>query len=335
MWAVVTTSAEPAPVLCAFVAHHLRMGAEHIYVFLDSPDPALADLLADLPQCSVTVCHRAYWEAAGGRPVLVTERQKYNAQRIYDHCPYRWLLHADADEYLAPNVDLKQKLADVPADSEIVRLPIAERVRRHDVGDENIFDPLFRNPLDPRRVSDPAVVYGRNARYLQEGVKGYTHYKSLCRTGQNLRIGIHTALGLDAARRQRGVNLRRPALFHYDGFTPKSWVRKMHLKAQIEDWRTKGPRDQGRARQLRVFADDRIPPQQLLRFYDRLDRIDADQRAQLADARAISTPQLDLESTARARFPDADLDFSIAAFDRATLSAPEDGFLETLARLAD
>ena len=48
-WGVVAMVDEPAPLVAAFVGHHLGLGAAEVHVCLDRPNPAAQDLLAGVP----------------------------------------------------------------------------------------------------------------------------------------------------------------------------------------------------------------------------------------------------------------------------------------------
>ena len=61
-WAVVSTMDEPAPLVAAFAAHYLSIGASEVHIFLDQPDPEAEALLAGLPRVYLTVCDAAYWK---------------------------------------------------------------------------------------------------------------------------------------------------------------------------------------------------------------------------------------------------------------------------------
>ena len=49
-WAVVATVDEPAPLVAAFVAHHLNEGAREVHLFLDKPDPETVALIGTIEQ---------------------------------------------------------------------------------------------------------------------------------------------------------------------------------------------------------------------------------------------------------------------------------------------
>ena len=52
-WAVVATVDEPAPLVAAFVAHHLNEGAREVHLFLDKPDPETVALIRDMKGCKL------------------------------------------------------------------------------------------------------------------------------------------------------------------------------------------------------------------------------------------------------------------------------------------
>ena len=79
-WEVVATVAEPLPLLAAFAAHHLQIGAERVRLYLDTPDAGTVRALEAVSGCVVTACDDAYWAARGGRPADHRDRQVRNAK---------------------------------------------------------------------------------------------------------------------------------------------------------------------------------------------------------------------------------------------------------------
>lgn len=329
-WSVVTTVAEPSQLVCAFVAHHLQLGAQRIHLFLDTPNPGLEALLAQAPRCEVTVCDTDYWAERGGRPWLVTSRQKLNAQQVYNRAETPWLLHIDADEFLADPTSMERAIADAPKSCCVIRLPVAERAWPADAPRASIFAGVFRIPAGQARRAQIEELYGADAGYLNAGVKAYAHWKSLTRTGYGLTMGIHTPQALPDLKR---VSRSAPpaSLLHYDGLTRRSWVWKMHVKAAVEDWRDK--KNLARSRQLRAFTENRTEPQPLLDLLDRIEQLTPRQMDGLEAAGLLARGQTDPIAAARELWPAAAFSFTPEAFDRAVLEPTSpDIFLDRLKR---
>jgi len=101
-WGVAGTMDEPAPLILAWVAHHLSLGAAEAHVYLDRPNPEVTEALAGIEGAFVTVCDASHWanSTRGTRPKRVNARQMLNATEVYTTRPLDWLLHCDADEFL-------------------------------------------------------------------------------------------------------------------------------------------------------------------------------------------------------------------------------------------
>lgn len=316
-WDVVATVAEPSPLVCSFVAHHLWIGAERVHIFLDEGDPVSERLLRGVERCEVTVCDAAYWAGTAARPRLVTDRQKHNAQSIYDRSGAEWLLHADADEFVRSAEPLRRVLSSAPAECVAIRLPVVERVHETGVPSAHIFDGVFRRPAE-RRDGLYGRLYGTAARFLNRGVKAYAHFKSLYRRGRGLAVGVHAPLGLAEA------NLRAQAvegwpLLHFDGMTARSWAQKMERKAAIEDL-SKKP-NAGRVEQLRHVLSCHGDPSRIVALYRAIDGLTAGQRATL-DAEGLLDGERFCPRRALSEvFPGTVFDLGEAAFDAAALDA--------------
>jgi hypothetical protein len=194
-----------------------------------------------------------------------------------------------------------------------VRLPVAERVRWDGTAQAGLLDGAFRLPAPGDRGAHLTDVYGRDLRYLNAGVKAYAHWKSCCRTGRGMRMGVHGPLALTPTAQRRAVTLPRPALLHFDGLTPRHWVLKMLRKAGLEDWRRKP--NVARARQLRLFTSSRLRPSDLLRFYRRLDTLDAGRSQKLRALGLLHEPRPSLPATVAAVSPDAAAALETETFD--------------------
>jgi len=106
-WAVVATIAEPAPLTLAFVAHHLRLGASEVHIYLDEPKDPVGEILETVAGVRVVRCHRDHWRRLGvRRPKRQNNRQSFNATDARSVSGVPFLLSCDADEFLHPKADV-------------------------------------------------------------------------------------------------------------------------------------------------------------------------------------------------------------------------------------
>lgn len=305
-WDVVATADEPAPLLAAFVAHHLGLGAGRVHLFLDAPDPEAEALLGSVPGVVLTVCGDAWWKAAGaaGRPATVTRRQQVNADHAYQRTGAGWLLHCDADEFLWPAADLEARLAAVPPEAGMVHLPVAERVWRAGEAAGAIFTPHFR-------LAQP----GRGAALLDAGLSGHSAGKALVRVGRPYRMGIHAprydAGGAAPVPRAAATG---DAILHFDGLTPLHWVLKLLRRAMGPD---AGPEPDGSARRAQVgrVAALRGDGAGLRRLWQEVQALDARAEARLMAEDALVRIDTGIEEAVARLFPGV-VDLSAEGFDR-------------------
>lgn len=224
-WSVVATVDEPAPLVVAFVLHHLESGAQEVALFLDGPNPEAQDHLSGIKQARVVLCDEAHWAASPRRrrPKLHPGRQLTNANIAYGQTRADWLLHCDCDEFVRDGAALAQEL-DGMADKHLyLRLQVAERVYLGPATDD-LFEGGFRSALEDFAAIGPSI-YGSLAPFLKDGLTGHRAGKGVVRTGLPLVMGIHSPEG-----RPPHKSARTP-LVHFDGLTRLHYVIKLLRRA--------------------------------------------------------------------------------------------------------
>lgn len=265
-WGVVGTMDEPAPLILAWVAHHLRLGAAEVHVFLDRPNPAAQAALAPVKNCFVTLCDTAYWQHSTRkeRPLRHTARQKYNSTSVYQSRRLDWLLHCDADEFLDLSRSFTRELAQTEARA--LRLRNVERVRRGAAND--IFAGSFRGVMASAPATDK--IYGRWAGFLDAGMAGYHDGKDIVRGGEAFTMGVHFPIEAETGARHSDpyTELRSARLLHFDGLTPLHIALKLLKRATEPKYQE--PRKFGaqRERQFRFARTHAGKPKQLLQMID-------------------------------------------------------------------
>ena len=102
-WAVVSTIKAPTKDILNFTAHYLSLGATHLYLFLDFPDPEAQGHLEKHANINVTNTAPDYWQARGRRPQTVERRQIENIKTAIEFArrdDIAWLGHFDNNEIL-------------------------------------------------------------------------------------------------------------------------------------------------------------------------------------------------------------------------------------------
>lgn len=316
-WSVVSTIDEPMPLVLAFVAHHLRCGAEGVHIFLDRPSgdaDTLKSILDAHPQVHCTITDTAYWKNyVGRRPHHIPKRQRVNATNAYRETASKWLLHCDSDEYLANDPATFEALASAPSDAVFMRLPVWERVHLPEEKRESIFSDTFRSPA--QRIGDKSIedVYGVFAAMLDENVAGHTQGKSFFRTGYDLVVGLHTPNEAGVTG-YVGNTLSTSRLLHFDGLTELAFLRK--LKRRVDDGH--GPErtsDPSRAAQLQYYIDCQNDNNGLSFLYNGLKALTHQQALALDAAGLLTSEDLDILSCVKAYFPEVNVDLTTLEFD--------------------
>lgn len=290
-WGVVAMVDEPAPLVAAFVGHHLSLGAAEVHVCLDRPNPEARDLLAGVKGAVLHEDGEDGWSyrAFGRRPENMNARQKYHASRILAQTRLDWLLHCDCDEYLQPSGDAIGALLDrVRQKTAWVQVPVAERVEIRGQPLADIFGGAFRLPWEGFETEGGQVYDALTRQLLQGGVCGHTMGKAFVRAGRGLFIGVHHGLThYPAARRSpdmvKGGGMR---LLHFDGLTELQFALKM-LRYGLAD-RPDNPAAHSRARwtQIRAIGEDAAAEERLRALY-RAAKTISEQQAQALSARKL------------------------------------------------
>ncbi|OSQ60263.1 hypothetical protein MCRY_10420 [Marivita cryptomonadis] len=193
-WGVVCTTNAPLLDVARFVAHHLDIGARHVYLYLDTPDPDVCALLKDHPKVTVTVCDAAYWKKKGkNRPDAHQLRQTFNATQALKqaHQHVHWLGHIDTDEFILSPKKLSTLLKAVPDEMAGARLYPAEALAARDAKDMPRHFKLRTTGDDvpPTAVTEIYPTFGS---YVRGGFLSHLAGKVFARTGLgNVRLAIH------------------------------------------------------------------------------------------------------------------------------------------------
>ncbi len=306
-WAVVATVDEPAPLVAAFVAHHLNEGAQAVHLFLDKGDPETVKALRGMKGCLLTRCNRDYWEAQnnGTHPYLHTRRQIINANLAYQQCQADWLIHIDADEFIRSGAAVSAALKDVPADCDHLRLRVAERVMPADEPQHSLFDGFFRLPLSGQEAA-LADIHHPVAAYLDKGLTGHQNGKAAVRVGRGLRLGIHQPLPEIPSRPILGTRL-----LHFDGLSEFHYLLKLLRRAHEKPLPGKPRHSPGRMAQMAAMRENAGDPEFFRSLTRALKTLTAAQEARLQALDVIDrtpfTPNL----------AGLSLDLSVESFDAA------------------
>lgn len=221
-WGIAAMISEPDPLVLAWAAHNIELGASELLVYLDGNHPEVERHLSSLPQITLTRIDPPHWPFPDPRPPALGPRQRLLLKDACARTTVDWLFHTDADEFLALP-DISARLEAMPPEVDFVYAQMAERMHITAPDPNDIFDGVFRKITPKGLEEDIARIDGPAAPYLEEGVAGYPSGKSIVRMGREITMMVH--MPANAGRLKR-ADLPGAPLLHFDGLTPKSWIRK-------------------------------------------------------------------------------------------------------------
>ncbi|MEX3016641.1 glycosyltransferase family 2 protein [Gymnodinialimonas hymeniacidonis] len=311
-WGIVATVAEPAPLVLAFVAHHLSLGASEIHIYLDEANDPVGEALDWLPPVHVTRCDMDYWQAvAPRRPRRHNNRQSINATHAQSVCNLDYLLSCDADEFLRPGSNVEAQIAEIPDWATWTKVFNLERTMVRGVPQNSIFDGAFKVHYQgrddtPLRTSDLAPM----------GFTGHAAGKPMVRTKIGMNIGIHVPR--HGHIKDRVVPPHYPAdqieLIHFDGLTPLHWAGKfIRQAAKTPDRLAQLP--PFRIAQWRKIAACLNDDAALRGLYDDVNAYDTARLIQLEEDGYVVRERFDPTAALQSIFPGHSVDLSPKHFD--------------------
>ena len=196
-WGIVSTIKASTADTLRFAAHHLKLGAAHLHLYLDQPNAEAEALLREIPNVTVTQCDADYWASHKRKPPQEhQQRQAFNATRCYRATDLHWLAHIDVDEFLMPAMPVAELLTQVPDDALCLQIPPVELLPPVAEG-TGPNDWRYFKALPKIAGVKPAVasqIYPTFGTHLTGGFLSHTLGKVFVRGGiPDLRLTIHRA----------------------------------------------------------------------------------------------------------------------------------------------
>lgn len=239
-WGVVATVHEPLPMVAAFVAYHLEMGASEIWLFFDQPNPEGEALLSRYPNVRAVQCDERFWEKSAfhkRRYVQIERRQRANFTYAQAHSDVLWLAHIDCDEFVSDMPNTIPQIADLPATVNSVQMPVRESVIEIDCNPQTtVYPSSFRAPFADNEAAVIREIYGDNANLLKRGLSGYVSRKCLYRVGSGLRFGLHAPLPRPIWEQKPETEFPKLSnlnVYHFDSLSFHAWCRKLRSRIRV------------------------------------------------------------------------------------------------------
>ncbi|MDA5557875.1 glycosyltransferase family 2 protein [Shimia sp. MMG029] len=308
-WGVVATVKAPAKDILNFVAHHLEMGAQHIWIYLDAPNPEAKALLKAHPKVTPVSTGENYWlKARGKRPPMHQNRQAYNARHAYHRARnLDWLLHCDVDEFLWPDRSIAAQLAALPTDCLVARVRPAEALAPLEDGTEpRLYKRFIASKDDRTRLV--AEIYPTFAPYLKGGFVSHVAGKIFMRTKQDdMTIKIHNVIQ-NGNRNPGQVELTDTTLLHMHtkGWThwEKSFAYRHRKGSYRDELGAATPEEEGGLNLHKLFAHLAEEPDGLRQFYEEACLATPELVARLQAHDLLQDCALHLDATRQKHFPE-------------------------------
>lgn len=193
-WCVVCTSKAFDLQVEVLVAHHLNMGAESIFLYVET-EPKSGPPLDT--RVKLTVTNDNYWKVLGGRPEDHRARQVRNANHALQSCDSSFIAHIDSDELIYAEERLDLILGALPENCPGIQIqPCEPCYSRTPDTEADIYACSFRKCFEFGRAGDLRAlkVFGAAGRILHRGLQGHGVGKFIVRTNLlHLRLDLHWA----------------------------------------------------------------------------------------------------------------------------------------------
>jgi len=236
-WGVIATIKAELPLILRFVSHHLDLGAHRVYVYLDTPNPQVQQLLRDHPRCRVVRCDDGYWKRnAGSRPDMHQPRQTFNATRAYHRAhEVDWLMHLDVDEFLVSKPQIANLLGTLPDTVQCARARPMELLAGGDPQQDAAFKTFI--PAGKQRERTVAALYPTFGPHIKGGFLSHIAGKVFVRTGiEGLKFRIHNAF-LRGETNPNQVELPELHLAHFHAADWETWHAHFAYRLQNGSYR--------------------------------------------------------------------------------------------------
>ncbi len=280
-WSLVATIKAPEEKVLAFAAHHLSLGADHLWLFFDDPAQPIPQPLANHPRVTVTLCDEDHWvDACKRRPPQHQNRQTQNARLTYrELVTSDWLVHIDVDEFLLPARPIGAILDGMAPDIIAMRLEPFEAMHDPLLPDDIYTSREFRGALRHEYWPRRRAALGPYRKVIRDGMLSHSVGKAMYRT------------------RVPGLLPRLHAVMvNKEIIAPANWqteIKLLHFHAQDKaTWLTAVPFRMTKGAyqfrpELQAFLAE-ATPEEIDKFYRRTQILPLDLRDQLVkDGRVI------------------------------------------------
>lgn len=303
-WGTVSLVRGASDDILRFAAHHLDLGAQHMYIYLDEPNPRAFDALTQHPKISVRLCDDAFWQKRNRtRPEKHQVRQTALATSTYRKTGLDWLAHIDVDEFLWASEPVCDLLRSVPAKVPAVRVrPIEALATGTDLYKAHI-------PKGPERETLVQRIYPNFGAFVLGGFLSHVQGKLIVRTGmKSLSLRIHN-IYQNKDEVPCKFELSQIDLCHRHAPDWDHWKAHYAFRLDRGSYRAGMSPNVSRERgglnknELLSWIETEQGPDGLRAFFDEMSGSDPETLAQLKDHDLIRYRPLDLDRKVAKHFP--------------------------------
>ena len=292
-WSLVSTIKAPEEKVLAFAAHHLSLGADHLWLYLDDPDQPIPQPLASHPRVTVALCDEAHWTRVGKkRPPQHQNRQTQNARYTYrEKVATDWIVHIDVDEFILCPRPISTILDEAPADTIAMKLEPFEAMHDPLLPDDIYTSREFRGALRHEHWPRRRAALGAYRKIIRDGMLSHTVGKVIYRTRvPGLLPRLHAVM-VDKEFVRTPDWHPEMQLLHFHAQDKSAWLAAMPFRM------TKGAY-QFRP-ELQAFLAE-SSPEEIDRFYRRTQILSVDGREELVNVGRVILADLHLRQKVQA-----------------------------------
>lgn len=293
-WDIVSTMKATEEKVLAFAAHHLALGADHLWLFFDDPDQPIPQPLVNHPRVTVTPCDEAHWvRVIRKRPPQHQNRQTHNSRLVYrELVTSDWIAHIDVDEFiLPPHRPIAAILDDTPPETIAMKMEPFEAMHDPLLPDDIYTSREFRGALRHEHWPRRRAALGPYRKVIRDGMLSHTIGKVIYRTGvPGLLPRLHAVM-VDKEFVPTPTFQPEMKLLHFHSQDRAAWEAALPFRM------TKGAY-QFRP-ELQAFLAE-ATPEQIDKFYRRTQMMSVDLRDELAKVGRVIIADLDLRAKVQA-----------------------------------
>jgi hypothetical protein len=292
-WGLVSTVKAPEEKILAFAAHHLSLGADHLWLYFDDPDQPVPAPLIHHPRVTVTLCDDAHWTRVGKkRPAEHKNRQTQNARYTYhERATSDWIVHIDVDEFILTPRPIAEILDEALPETIAMKLEPFEAMHDPLLPDDIYTSREFRGALRHEHWPHRQATLGAYQKMIRQGMLSHTVGKMIYRTRiPGLLPRLHTVT-VDKVVVPVPTWHAEMKLLHFHAQEKDTWLAALPFRLTRGAYQFRP--------ELQAFLAE-ASPEEIDRFYRRTQILPVDLRDELAKVGRVIIADLGLRAKVQA-----------------------------------